>query len=55
MEKNNGNYCNVFFSGLQLKSWKSRVYDRLLGEAWGLSKWVHNGDNSGYYMAYRGC
>ena len=24
-----------------------------LGGSWGLSKWVHNGDNWGYYMAYR--
>ena len=26
----------------------------LLGGSWGLSKWVNNGDNWGYHMAYRG-
>ena len=26
----------------------------LLGGSWGLSNWVNNGDNWGYYMAYKG-
>ena len=27
---------------------------RVLGGSWGLSKWVNNGDNWSYCMAYRG-
>ena len=34
--------------------WEEEEVVRVVAWTWGLSKWVNNGDNWGYYMAYRG-